>query len=103
MNHNALNLLAQTANETTHLTAGGAAVMAISVGLVLGLAVFCMSRILGESRPTAQHRRPLGLDDARRHPRLDRIVVGVEKLRGLGQGAARSAVQLGRRLGRIGR
>ncbi len=49
------------AQEVT-LTTQGAVIMVLCVSLVLGLTVFCMSRILGEQRPQEHHHAPLDID-----------------------------------------
>ncbi len=48
--------------EEGGLTFAGTIIMILSVGLVLGLAGFCMVRILAESRPTERHHMPLDID-----------------------------------------
>jgi len=55
-------LLAQVDAEATTLTPAGVAIMTISVGLVLGLCVFCFWRILRESNPSEHHHAPLDID-----------------------------------------
>jgi len=57
-----LTLLAQAASDHVGLTIGGAIVMTGSVVLVLGLMIFCMTRILREKRPTEHHHTPLDID-----------------------------------------
>ncbi len=49
------------AQEVT-LTTQGAVIMVLCVSLVLGLTIFCMSRILGEQRPQEHHHAPLDID-----------------------------------------
>jgi heme/copper-type cytochrome/quinol oxidase subunit 2 len=49
------------AQEVT-LTIQGAVIMVLCVSLVLGLTIFCMSRILGEQRPQEHHHAPLDID-----------------------------------------
>ena len=44
------------------LTAAGAVIMTLSILLVLGLAAFCMARILGEKHPEDHHHAPLDID-----------------------------------------
>ncbi len=46
--------LAQATEGVVGLTTAGTVIMTVSVSLVLGLNVFCMSRILFERRP-AEH------------------------------------------------
>lgn len=55
-------LLGQAAEGQTVLTAQGALVMVICVGLVLGLFVFCMQRILRDKKPSEHHHAPLEID-----------------------------------------
>lgn len=60
---NAITLtLAQAGEQDVTLTAGGAIIMTISVGLVLGLAVFCFWRLLREPTPSERHHVPLDID-----------------------------------------
>lgn len=47
-------VLAQVGGSEVTLTAGGAVMMTICVGLVLGLNIFCLTRILRPVRPTEQ-------------------------------------------------
>lgn len=54
--------LAQAANGEVTLTVAGGIIMAISVGLVLGLTVFCFWRILREPAPSGHHHAPLDID-----------------------------------------
>ena len=46
-----LMTLAQANGGEVHLTVAGAVIMVLCVGLVLGLNVFCMFRILGGQEP----------------------------------------------------
>ena len=55
-------LSATVVAEEVTLTTQGAVIMVICVSLVLGLTVFCMSRILGEQRPQEHHHAPLDID-----------------------------------------
>ncbi len=55
-------ILAQTAGAEDTLTVGGAVIMTLSVVLVVGLNVFCMSRILREQKPSEHHHAPLDID-----------------------------------------
>ena len=55
-------ILAQTAGAEDTLTVGGAVIMTLSVVLVVGLNVFCMSRILREQKPSEHHHAPLDVD-----------------------------------------
>ena len=55
---NALLLLGQTEAANVTLTTGGAVMMILCVGLVLGLNVFCLSRILRPANPSAHHHAP---------------------------------------------
>ena len=55
-------VLAQTAGAEDALTVGGAVIMTLSVALVVGLNVFCMSRILREQKPSEHHHVPLDAD-----------------------------------------
>ncbi|MBU0641265.1 MAG: hypothetical protein KKB50_20595 [Planctomycetes bacterium] len=48
--------------EPVVLTAQGAVLMALCVGLVLGLFGFCMYRILREPAPAEHHHAPLDID-----------------------------------------
>ena len=57
-----LAILGQTATGGVGLTTGGLVVMTVSVVLVLGLMIFCMSQILGEKSPTEHHHAPLDID-----------------------------------------
>ena len=54
-------LLAQN-SEPAGLTTGGIVVMIFSCGLVLGLLIFCLSKILSEEHPEAHHHAPLDID-----------------------------------------
>ena len=56
-----ITMLATTAEESVQLTVGGAIIMTVSVLLVLGLAVFCMTHILREKEPQ-KHHAPLEID-----------------------------------------
>jgi len=58
-------LLAQEAEGAVTLTTAGAVLMTLSVGLVLGLNVFCMTRILCEKRPQKHQHAPLEVDVTR--------------------------------------
>jgi hypothetical protein len=55
-------LIAQSGSDEVTLTVGGAAIMTLSVALVVGLNVFCMSRILREQKPSEHHHAPLDID-----------------------------------------
>ena len=55
-------LLAEVHVHQVRLTAQGALIMAICIGLVLALAGFCMYRILREKRPAEHHHVPLEID-----------------------------------------
>jgi hypothetical protein len=57
-----LPLLAQAEAEPVGLTLGGAVIMGLSTVLVLGLLIFCMSRVLRESRPEDPYHSPLDAD-----------------------------------------
>jgi heme/copper-type cytochrome/quinol oxidase subunit 2 len=68
------SILAQAeAAEPVSLTAAGAAIMTLSVLLVLGLTTFCFWRILREPKPSEHHHAPLDIemtdDDTRRRTR----------------------------------
>lgn len=56
-----MSTLAQAGEQDVTLTAGGAIIMTISVGLVLGLTVFCFWRLLRESTPSEHHHVPLDI------------------------------------------
>ena len=58
----ALTILAQTDNQDVQLTVAGAVIMILCVALVLGLNLFCMSRILGERHPEEHHHAPLDIN-----------------------------------------
>jgi heme/copper-type cytochrome/quinol oxidase subunit 2 len=53
------SILAQAADESVRLTVGGAVIMTGSIVLVVGLLIFCMSRILREPHPEEHHHAPL--------------------------------------------
>lgn len=55
------NLLAQN-GEAVGLTTGGIVVMTFSCVLVLGLLIFCLSKILSEQHPEKHHHAPLDID-----------------------------------------
>ncbi len=55
-------VLAQTAGAEDTLTVGGAVIMTLSVVLVVGLNVFCMSRILRGQRRSEHHHAPPDID-----------------------------------------
>jgi hypothetical protein len=55
-------ILAQTADEPVTLTAGGGAIMTLSVLLVLSLCAFCFYRILREPTSPEHHPAPRDLD-----------------------------------------
>lgn len=55
-------ILGQAATEEVTLTTAGTVIMTLSVFLVLGLMIFCMSRILREERPAKHHHLPLDMD-----------------------------------------
>ena len=50
------------AAEEVHLTVQGGLIMTICVGLVLGLSIFCMARILREPHPQEHHHAPLDIN-----------------------------------------
>jgi heme/copper-type cytochrome/quinol oxidase subunit 2 len=54
--------LAQAVEAQETLTIGGAAIMLVSVALVLGLNVFCFWRIFRERQPTEHHHAPLEIN-----------------------------------------
>ena len=55
-------ILGQAATEEVTLTTAGTVIMTFSVFLVLGLMIFCMSRILREDQPAEHHHSPLDID-----------------------------------------
>lgn len=58
-------ILAESAVEAAGevvLTPAGGAMMALCVGLVLGLNVFCLTRILRSPRPSEHHHAPQETD-----------------------------------------
>jgi Na+-transporting NADH:ubiquinone oxidoreductase subunit NqrD len=55
-------VVAQAGADEVTLTVGGAVIMTLSVALVVGLNVFCMSRILREQKPSEHHHVPLDID-----------------------------------------
>jgi hypothetical protein len=55
-------ILAQATEEPVTLTAGGGAIMTLSVLLVLSLCAFCFYRILREPAPSEHHHAPLDID-----------------------------------------
>lgn len=55
-------MLAQANNQDVQLTVAGAVIMILCVVLVLGLMLFCMSRILGEQHPEEHHHAPLDIN-----------------------------------------
>ena len=57
-----LVILGQIAPDEGGLTVTGTIIMTASVLLVLGLMVFCMTRILRETRPEEHHHAPLDID-----------------------------------------
>lgn len=57
-----LAIFGQTTTETEGLTIGGIVVMVVSIGLVLGLMLFCIARILGQKSPSEYHHAPLDID-----------------------------------------
>ncbi len=62
MNH-VVAVLAQAGGEPGGLTVAGTVIMAGSILMVLGLASFCMVRILGEKdQPEGHHHSPLDID-----------------------------------------
>lgn len=54
--------IAQAETTEVTLTVGGTLIMALCIILVLGLLIFCMTRILRESHPDAHHHAPLEID-----------------------------------------
>ena len=56
------SILGQTAADEGGLTLAGGLIMTVSIVLVIGLAVFCLVRILGEKRPAEHHHAPLDID-----------------------------------------
>lgn len=44
------------------LTLSGAAMMALSISMVLGLCLFCLVRVLREDRPGEHHHAPSDID-----------------------------------------
>jgi len=50
------------AGAQPELTAGGWAIMLVSVGLVIWLTLFCIVRIMRETRPHEHHHAPLEID-----------------------------------------
>ena len=61
MMYGLLSILAIAGGEV-RLTGAGALIMTLNIVLVLGLLVFCMSRILRETRPEEHHHAPLEID-----------------------------------------
>jgi hypothetical protein len=57
----AISVLAQ-GDPTVELNAGGVVVMTLSVLLVMGLLIFCLSKILREPHPETHHHAPLDID-----------------------------------------
>lgn len=57
-----VGFIAQAAENATTLTLGGAAMMTVSVLLVLSLAAFCFWRILHEPSPSEHHHAPLDIN-----------------------------------------
>jgi len=55
-------LMAEAQAEQVALTVGGAIIMTLSIALVLGLNVFCMARILRETKPGEHLHAPLDID-----------------------------------------
>ena len=55
-------ILAQAAGEEITLTAAGAVMMILCVGLVLGLNVFCLVRLLRQPRPSKHEHALLDID-----------------------------------------
>jgi ABC-type nickel/cobalt efflux system permease component RcnA len=53
---------APTTEDSVTLTSAGAAIMTVSVLLVLGLCAFCFWRILREPTPSEHHHAPLDID-----------------------------------------
>lgn len=56
-----LGIVAEAA-PVTSLTAGGIAMMTLSIGMVTMLVGFCIYRILREDHPTDHHHAPLDID-----------------------------------------
>ena len=50
------------ATEDMSLTTAGGVLMAVSITLVLGLAAFCLIRILRLKKPSEHHHAPLEID-----------------------------------------
>lgn len=50
------------ATEDMSLTTPGAILMTVSIALVLGLAAFCLIRILRLKKPSEHHHAPLEID-----------------------------------------
>ncbi len=57
-----VTMVGQAATDDGGLTTAGAVVMTCSILLVLGLVLFCMSRILREKHPAEHHHAPLDID-----------------------------------------
>jgi heme/copper-type cytochrome/quinol oxidase subunit 2 len=53
------SILAQAADESVRLTVGGAVIMTGGIVLVMGLLIFCLTRILREPHPAEHHHAPL--------------------------------------------
>jgi len=62
MMYSLLSILAQADGGEVRLTGAGALLMTLSIVLVVGLLVFCMARILRETRPEEHHHVPLEID-----------------------------------------
>jgi hypothetical protein len=55
-------ILAQAASEQVSLSFAGAVMMTLCVGLVLGLNIFCLTRILRPAKPSQHHHAPQEID-----------------------------------------
>jgi hypothetical protein len=58
----AVILLAQSAKPTVEFETGGMIVMGLSVLLVSGLTLFCVTRLLRDKSPEEHHHVPLDID-----------------------------------------
>ena len=59
---NLLSALGQAGSDEVQLTGAGAIMMTLSIVLVMGLMVFCLSRILREPHQEEHHHAPLDID-----------------------------------------
>ena len=57
-----VGLSAQAETTEITLTPGGTLIMVVCIVMVLSLLIFCMTRILRESRPKDHHHAPLEID-----------------------------------------